>query len=104
VTLNVTFQENVNDNLQKENINDNPQTITNLNNKEYDSDMESMASISEELNTTTLSSQYTLPPLNRNTLYNDMDRGLYGGAYGVGLFRAGLNSLDPNNPYSPRST
>jgi hypothetical protein len=43
-------------------------------------------------------------PLSRTTLYFDMDKGLYGGAYGTGLFRAGLNNLDPNNPYVPRST
>jgi hypothetical protein len=43
-------------------------------------------------------------PLSRATLYADMDKGLYGGAYGTGLFRGGLNNLDPNNPYVPRST
>ncbi|MDR2623018.1 MAG: hypothetical protein LBC39_00380 [Methanobrevibacter sp.] len=41
--------------------------------------------------------------LGRSELYHDMDQGLYAGAYGTGLFRAGLNSLDQNNPYKPRT-
>ncbi|MDR1818961.1 MAG: hypothetical protein LBR15_01760 [Methanobrevibacter sp.] len=42
--------------------------------------------------------------LSRDELYRDMDKGLYGGAYGTGLFRGGLNNLDPDRPYTPRST
>jgi hypothetical protein len=42
--------------------------------------------------------------LSRETLYADMDKELYGGAYGTGLFRVGLNSLDQERSYIPRST
>ncbi|MDR2545546.1 MAG: hypothetical protein LBD03_08475 [Methanobrevibacter sp.] len=42
--------------------------------------------------------------LSRDELYRDMDKGLYGGTYGTGLFRGGLNNLDPDRPYVPRST
>jgi hypothetical protein len=39
--------------------------------------------------------------LPRAELYADMNKVIEGGGYGTGLFRAGLNNLDPNNPYKP---